>query len=171
MAMKYDLVVAGSTLFVAGKRYRCVVGKAGVVDAKKEADGGTPFGVFALRKVLYRADKTTKPKTCLPVEQITQDAIWCDDVLSAEYNKQLKLPFVGSYENLWRDDDVYDIVVPLGYNDELPEPGKGSAIFIHVSRENYTPTDGCVALQKEDLLEVLSYCSEDTHIFIKKQSK
>ena len=123
---------------------------------KREGDGATPIGCFPIRKVFYRPDKFEgSPETIFPTQALTQDDGWSDDVNLPEYNQLVKLPYHGSHEKLWRDDNLYDIIITIGYNDDPPIAGKGSAIFMHVAREEYTPTAGCIALSREDLLEIL----------------
>jgi L,D-peptidoglycan transpeptidase YkuD (ErfK/YbiS/YcfS/YnhG family) len=174
--------VVGNKLTFAGKTYHCAVGKNGFSDDKKEGDGCTPLGIFTLRECWYRTDKIKKLNTNLPLKIITQNDGWCDDVASPDYNKHIKLPYNFSHEKLWRDDDitnphvgfvstkksnVYDLIIPIGYNDSPILSGKGSAIFIHIARDNYEPTEGCVALKLEDLLEVLPLVSNNNFIEIK----
>ena len=161
-----EICASGEVIF-KGKRYRCVIGKNGVTNNKEEGDGKTPVGCFEIRKVLYRKDKIKKPETELFIEEILENDGWCDDINDKNYNQQIKLPYNASHEKLWRDDEVYDIVVVLGYNDNPVISGKGSAIFMHVARENYSPTAGCVVFNKEDLLEILKNCDKKTLICIK----
>lgn len=142
------------------KMLRCAIGRAGVLPAeqKREGDGASPAGAWAIRKVLYRPDQTpdgAPPQTALPTEPIARDDGWCDDPEDAAYNRPIKLPFAGSFEKMWRDDHLYDIVVVLGHNDDPPRPYKGSCIFMHLAKEGYLPTEGCVALAREDLEAVL----------------
>lgn len=154
-------------LVFGGNTYRCAIGRLGVTSRKAEADGATPAGCYPLRKVYYRADKMRKPKTKLETVIINKDDGWCDDPTCPDYNQFVKLPHPGSHERLWRDDDnLYDIVMPIGYNDDPPVPGKGSAIFVHIARPSFTPTNGCVALAEGDLLEILAQITPDTKICI-----
>lgn len=145
-------------LSVDSRTYRCALGHSGVTEDKTEGDGATPAGRFALRRVLYRADRLAPPETRLPVLPVEQDQGWCDDPAEPLYNQPVRLPFSGGHEILWRDDGLYDVIVVLGHNDSPPVPGKGSAIFMHVARPDYGPTEGCVALELGDLLEVLARC-------------
>ncbi len=108
------------------------------------------------------------PDTNLPLHIIKENDGWCDDPQSPDYNHKVTLPYPFSHENLWRDDHVYDLIVPIGYNDKPVVAGKGSAIFMHLAHEDYRPTEGCVALQREDLLEVLKLCDSGTTIDIRK---
>ena len=163
-----DIFVSPSGVLTLNNReFKCALGKGGVTHDKKEGDGATPFGCFHIREVMYRADKLTMPKINFPISVISKNDGWCDDVNDPNYNKKIKLPYSGSHEELWRDDDVYDIIIPLGYNDDPAVSGKGSAIFIHVARPNYTPTAGCIALSLLDLLEILKEVPAETRICVK----
>lgn len=133
---------------------------------KREGDGATPAGVHPLRQVLYRQDRVSRPATGLPARPIRMHDGWCDDPRDPSYNRLVSLPHVSSAERLWRDDHVYDVVVVIGYNDRPPSPGLGSAIFLHVARDRFAPTAGCVALAMDDLLAVLRDCDRDTEIDI-----
>jgi len=125
---------------------------------KSEGDGATPVGCFPLRLVFYRADRMGAPTTNLPVTAIAPDDGWCDDPGHRLYNRPVKLPFEASHERLWRDDGIYDVIVVLGHNDDPPRPGLGSAIFLHLARPDFAPTEGCVALARQDLLDLLRRC-------------
>lgn len=143
----------------------CALGRAGIVPGfeKREGDGATPAALMPLRGLLYRADRLVRPATRLPVTKIGEQDGWCDDPAQAAcYNRPVRLPFEGSAERLWRDDRRYDLIVPLGYNDDPPAAGRGSAIFLHVAGAGMAPTDGCVALPKNDLLKILSRCGPET---------
>jgi L,D-peptidoglycan transpeptidase YkuD (ErfK/YbiS/YcfS/YnhG family) len=140
------------------KRYRCALGAGGITSSKREGDGATPVGCFALRYVLYRADRMGPPVTGLRLETIAPDDGWCDDSPDPNYNRPVTLPYPGRTERLQRDDEIYDVVVVLGHNDDPVVPGDGSAIFLHVARADYAPTAGCVALTRPDLFELLAGC-------------
>jgi len=148
-------VYADGVLIVAGRQFRCALGPAGVVEEKREGDSATPAGQFPLRRVHYRADRGEKPETGLPVRAISQSDGWCDDPDHADYNTLVRLPIEASHEVMARDDALYDLVVEVGYNDDPPVPGRGSAIFMHIARPEYSPTEGCVALARSDLEAVL----------------
>ena len=159
-------VFPDNRLVFDGRTYRCALGRGGVRVDKREGDGATPAGRFALRRLHIRADKVAPPRTALPLRIIAPDDGWCDDPSHVSYNRLVRLPFQGSCENMWRDDDLYDLVIELGHNDSPPLPGAGSAVFMHVAKHDYATTEGCVALAKSDLLTVLESCSEDTCIDI-----
>jgi len=149
-----------------GQKYRCALGKGGVKTEKTEGDGVSPTGTYTLRRVLYRADRLAKPETSLEITEIQPDDGWCDEPEHEDYNRQVKLPFAPSHEKLMRDDNIYDIIVVLGHNDHPPIPYKGSAIFFHLARENFTPTEGCVAITLEAMLEILKNVKPDEEMEI-----
>ncbi len=149
-----------------GRRVRCALGRNGIRSDKKEGDGATPAGFFPLRRVLYRADRIPAPETDLPVQPLKAEDGWCDDSADPAYNQRVKRPFAAHHEALWRDDHVYDVIVELGHNDDPPVPGLGSAVFLHVARPGYEPTEGCVALRMEDLLALLAQCDKTAIIAI-----
>jgi len=155
-----ELAVDAAGLIRAGGRtFRCALGRGGVRSDKTEGDGATPAGRFPLRRILWRPDRLSRPGTALPAAPLARDQGWCDDPDDPAYNRPVRLPFTGSHEALWREDSLYDVIVVLGHNDSPPVPGKGSAIFMHVAGPGYAPTDGCIALALEDLLEVLALCA------------
>ena len=139
-----------------GAQWRCALGRAGVRVDKLEGDGATPSGLLPLRRVLYRADRVPVPNTAAPLEPIAPGDAWCDDPADPRYNRAVNLPYQGRHEALWRADGLYDLVAVLGWNDEPVCPGAGSAIFLHVARPNYAPTDGCVAMALADLTAILA---------------
>ena len=147
-------------------RFRCALGKGGVTADKREGDGATPIGRFALRELFYRPDKLPDPAGRLPTRAIRPEDGWCDDPSHPDYNLPVRLPHSARCERMWRDDDCYDLVVPLGYNDDPPVPGLGSAIFLHVARPGYAPTEGCIALAKDDLLALLAALPADVEMVI-----
>jgi L,D-peptidoglycan transpeptidase YkuD (ErfK/YbiS/YcfS/YnhG family) len=161
-------VLSTQKVLFNGKEYPCAIGRGGISENKKEGDGTTPAGCFPIRKVFYRADRVDPPKTSLEIEALKKSDGWCDGVDDPNYNMLVTLPYPASSENLWRDDHVYDVIVVLGYNDEPAIPGKGSAIFMHVAREGYTPTAGCIALTLTDLLEVLLSTNAETLVCVSK---
>lgn len=155
-----------TTLEWRGKVYPCRTGKGGVRLKKVEGDGATPIGSFPLRQIFYRPDRT-RPFACdLPLESLTPVDGWCDDPTDPSYNRFIKIPYPASHEILWREDHVYDILVVVGYNDSPPVPPKGSAIFIHLMNEAKTPTDGCIALFRKDLIEILSEIDPSTVLVV-----
>ncbi|WP_300296972.1 L,D-transpeptidase family protein [Ferrovibrio sp.] len=152
------IVTSDGFLRYGGLRFRCALGKGGMKPEadKREGDGATPLGRYALRQVYYRADRLAVPETRLPIQPLTRQDGWCDDPAETAYNRHVLLPYAASHEKLWREDHVYDVIVVLGHNDDPPVPGMGSAIFLHLARPDYSGTEGCVALALPDLLALLA---------------
>jgi L,D-peptidoglycan transpeptidase YkuD (ErfK/YbiS/YcfS/YnhG family) len=153
-------------LFIENQAFDCALGPNGVTVEKKEGDGKTPVGTYALRYLFYRSDRLPKPETGLEARELTPDLGWSDDAGASDYNCLVTLPYAGSHEKMMRDDDIYDLVAVIGYNDNPPVAGKGSAIFMHVARPGLAPTAGCIALMKDDLLQVLKHCDAESTITI-----
>lgn len=144
----------------------CALGRTGTTIAKTEGDGATPEGEFPLRLAFYRPDRLRRPATRLRLKALTPRDGWCDDPQSPSYNRWIALPAKDRHERLWREDGLYDLVAVIGWNDEPPEPEGGSAIFLHVATPDYSPTAGCVAVARDDLLEILAQCHRGTRIRI-----
>jgi L,D-peptidoglycan transpeptidase YkuD (ErfK/YbiS/YcfS/YnhG family) len=139
-----------------GQTFRAAFGRTGITGHKQEGDHATPAGILPLRRVLYRADRLAKPRATVPIEPIAPADGWCDDPAARAYNTAITLPADAHHEELWRRDAVYDVIGVLGWNDSPPRRGEGSAIFLHVARPDYAPTEGCIALALFDLLHVLA---------------
>jgi L,D-peptidoglycan transpeptidase YkuD (ErfK/YbiS/YcfS/YnhG family) len=149
----------------AGAR-RAAIGPAGIAVKGGEGDNITPIGAFPVREIFYRADRIPKPDTALPLRAIAQDDGWCDAADDPNYNKFVKLPYPASAEHLWRDDHLYDLVAVLGYNDHPVVPGKGSAIFLHLAKPGYPPTQGCVALAYDDAVAAIAQLQPGDRVII-----
>ena len=134
----------------------CAVGRGGIAEKLREGDGITPQGAWPFRHVLYRPDRVSAPKTILSVRPMAPSDGWCETPGDPDYNRPVRLPHRSSAESMWREDALYDVVVVVGYNDVPVVPGRGSAIFLHVARPDYGPTEGCVALSRADLLDFLT---------------
>jgi L,D-peptidoglycan transpeptidase YkuD (ErfK/YbiS/YcfS/YnhG family) len=150
------IVHPDSRLIWRGQTLRCALGKGGVRVDKEEGDGATPAGLLPVRRILYRADHVAPPRCTMPIEPIARTDGWCDDPADQEYNRFVHLPYDGRHEELWRGDEVYDVIATLGWNDAPVVKRRGSAIFLHVARADYAPTEGCVALALPDLLRLLA---------------
>ncbi len=159
--------VTRGTLRYKSFAFPCALGRTGVSVSKHEGDGATPVGRFPLKRVLYRADRLMPPTTRIPIAPIARDDGWCDAPEDPNYNRPVKHPYPASAEAMWREDALYDVVVVLGHNDDPVVPHAGSAIFMHVAAPNYTPTAGCIALAREDLLSVLRALPGATFIEIR----
>lgn len=144
---------AQGLISVGGHVLRAALGRGGAKALKLEGDGGTPIGTFPLRQVLYRADRGSRPRTKLPVRAIRASDAWCEDPAHRSYNRLVKAS--AGTDRLMREDHLYDLVVVLGHNERPRVKGKGSAIFMHLARPGYTPTEGCIALSRPDLALLL----------------
>jgi L,D-peptidoglycan transpeptidase YkuD (ErfK/YbiS/YcfS/YnhG family) len=137
-------------------KFKCALGKAGIGEKKKEGDFITPKGKYKITKVYYRADRIKKIKTNFRLYQIKKNMGWCDDPLSKNYNKLIKLPSKFGHEKLYRKDKLYDLILVLNYNFKPIIKNKGSAIFIDIANKNYKKTMGCIGLKKKDLIFILN---------------
>ena len=135
---------------------RAAIGRGGIGVKRGEGDGVTPVGTYPLRRLFYRADRLAEPKSGLTVTALAPDDGWCDAPVDPAYNTLIKRPYPVSSEALWRDDHIYDLIAVIGFNDDPVVRGKGSAIFLHIARPNYSHTAGCVAMAESDLLELLA---------------
>jgi len=157
---------------VGDHEYRCSFGKNGITADKREGDGKTPIGKFSLREILIRPDKVVKNNlkyVSLPIQIIKENDGWCDEPKDRNYNTQVDLDNFDhsiSHEKLYRDDGLYNIVIVVGYNDAPVVPGKGSAIFIHVSRPEYTGTAGCIGFSESDLLKILAKLDDKSKLIV-----
>jgi L,D-peptidoglycan transpeptidase YkuD (ErfK/YbiS/YcfS/YnhG family) len=154
------ILVAGSV------SYPCVVGRSGIVVAKREGDGGTPRGRLALRCLIQRHDKGRRVQSLLPHRATRHEDAWCDDPADRRYNRLIRRPAGCVEESLWRADGLYDLVVPLGWNDGPTVRGRGSAIFLHVWRGREAPTAGCVAVTPAVFRKVLPRLSREAVMVI-----
>jgi L,D-peptidoglycan transpeptidase YkuD (ErfK/YbiS/YcfS/YnhG family) len=145
-------------------KFRCSLGKAGIKKKTKEGDQVTPKGIFKVIKIYYRKDKIKKIISPIKKIQIKKNMGWCDDPKSDLYNQQIKLPSKFSYEKLYRKDGLYDIILVLNYNTSPIVKKKGSAIFIHIAKRKFKPTEGCIGLKKNDLIKLLKKIKKNTKI-------
>ena len=148
---------------------KCYIGKRGIGYKKKEGDLITPLGDYRIKYIFYRKDKIKGFKTKLKTVVIKKNMGWCNDSKSKNYNKLIKLPSNNSYEKLYRKENIYDIILVLNYNMSPVIKNKGSAIFIHISRKNYKKTEGCVAVKKRDLIEIVKKLQKNTKVKIVNQ--
>jgi len=153
------------TLVFEDFSFKCCIGKNGTTNNKIEGDKKTPKGLFSLGNVYYRKDRNFKPITKLNSIHTNKQMGWCNDVNNKKYNKLIKINKKIKHEKMFRKDYKYDYVIPINYNTKNIKIGKGSAIFIHISK-NYKKTAGCIALKKKDLLILLKIINRKTKIKI-----
>jgi L,D-peptidoglycan transpeptidase YkuD (ErfK/YbiS/YcfS/YnhG family) len=142
------------------------LGRGGIRANKREGDGGTPRGRFRLRRLWWRADRTIRPRTGLPVRPIRTDDGWCEDPRDRHYNQPVRLPAGDPGDRLWRTDRLYDFIVELDHNTRPRIAGRGSAVFVHVARPGFAPTAGCVALAAPALRQLIQRAGPRTRIVI-----
>jgi L,D-peptidoglycan transpeptidase YkuD (ErfK/YbiS/YcfS/YnhG family) len=140
-------------------RLICMIGRSGIRFNKREGDGATPIGIFRTLGGMYRADRIRRPVSRVLLKKIKAVDGWCDDPSHRLYNQPVKRPFTARHELLWRQDGVYDILLDLNWNRSLIQKNKGSAIFLHLMRQEKTPTEGCIALTESDMRKVLKVLS------------
>ena len=147
-------------------KFKCALGKSGIRKKKIEGDNITPKGTFKIIKIYYRKDKIKKINSAFKLIEIKKNMGWCDDPKSKKYNQLIKLPSKYKHEKLFRNDRIYDLILVLDYNMNPVIKNKGSAIFIHIAKNNYCKTKGCIALKKKDLIEIVSKIKRDTKVII-----
>jgi L,D-peptidoglycan transpeptidase YkuD (ErfK/YbiS/YcfS/YnhG family) len=147
-------------------KFRCALGKTGIKRKRKEGDNITPKGTFKITKIYYRPDKIKNIKTSVRKIKIKKNMGWCNDSRSNFYNQQIKLPNKFGHEKLFRNDNLYDLILVLNYNINPTIKHKGSAIFIHIANNSYKKTEGCIALKKGHLIELISKIKTNTKIKI-----
>jgi L,D-peptidoglycan transpeptidase YkuD (ErfK/YbiS/YcfS/YnhG family) len=142
------------------------LGRGGIIANKREGDGGTPKGTFQPRRLWWRADRSPRPQTFLPVRAIRADDAWCEDANSRHYNRPVKLGVGHGGDRLMRDDHLYDFIIEIDHNARPIIAGRGSAVFLHLARTNFSPTAGCVSMTKSAMLHLLRQIGPDTKIII-----
>jgi L,D-peptidoglycan transpeptidase YkuD (ErfK/YbiS/YcfS/YnhG family) len=146
---------------------RCALGHAGIRHDKREGDHATPAGDFRLLSGYFRTDRVMRKAWPWPMRPIRPSEGWCDDPSSAAYNRAVILPCRENHEKFWRKDGLYDLVIVLDYNIRPRAKHRGSAIFLHCAREDFAPTEGCIALAPDDLRKLLPRLAGKVRITIR----
>ena len=161
-----NLILTPSGLQIGNKVLPCVIGKNGVSKLKREGDSKTPVGEHQLVGMLYRPDRIPRPRNwAIPIRP---KDIWSDDQTDPDYNLMGSYPSQYRYERLFRPDDIYDLIILTNWNWPYAVKGRGSAIFIHKWRRNGCPTEGCIALSKENLLRVAKFIDFGSQLIVPK---
>jgi len=160
------ILIKNKYLFFKHYRIKCAIGKRGIGIKKREGDLITPKGQFKIKYILYRNDKIKKFVTKIRKKKIQKKMGWCDDPNSKHYNKLIKLPFNYKFEKLFRKDNIYDILFVLNYNMNPIIKNKGSAIFVHLAKKNYSSTQGCIAIKKIDMFKLIKDIKKNTTVKI-----
>jgi L,D-peptidoglycan transpeptidase YkuD (ErfK/YbiS/YcfS/YnhG family) len=162
-----DLSYSAGRLSWHGGSAVAACGWGGVRPDKREGDGASPEGRFALLPGFYRADRIALPRTGLAMSPLQPNDAWVDDPADPRYNRLVSLPYPAHHEEMWRADGLYDLVVPIGYNTDPPLPGRGSAIFLHVARPDFAATEGCIAIPREILVGLVGLLGPGSMITIR----
>lgn len=164
--MRAARVTADGRVTFRDAQFRCALGAAGIRAVKQEGDHATPAGTLPIRRLLYRADRIAPPEGALPRAPLAPIDGWCDDPLHADYNRPVTLPHSARHEHLWREDALYDLIGVLGWNDAPVVRDRGSAIFLHIARPNFAPTEGCVAMALPDVRRLLAMGASSLEIIL-----
>ena len=161
-----NIIIKKHLLLFKDYKLKCSIGKSGIINSKTEGDSATPKGIFKLGLLYYRKDRIKSLKCKIKMKVIKKGMGWCDDSRSKKYNKEIYFPFKYRAEKLYRKDNIYDIFINIKYNYRPIVKEKGSAIFLHLTDNNYKPTSGCVAITKSDFLKILPLINKKTRISI-----
>jgi L,D-peptidoglycan transpeptidase YkuD (ErfK/YbiS/YcfS/YnhG family) len=153
-------------LTIDGRTVPVALGRGGIKAAKREGDGGTPRGSFRPRQLWWRADRHPRPRTALPVRAIRAEDAWCEDPRSRHYNQPIRLRRGQDGDRLRRDDHLYDFIIEIDHNAAPRIPGRGSAVFLHLARPDFSPTAGCISMTKSAMLRLLNRIGPQTRIVI-----
>nr|WP_082511189.1 MULTISPECIES: L,D-transpeptidase family protein [unclassified Rhizobium] len=151
-------------LQVGDLRIPAAIGRSGRTSRKREGDGATPIASMPLRFAYFRSDRKTPLTTRLPLVPIRGTMLWCDAPDHPSYNRPVTAPFTASHETLKRQDRLYDVCVVMDWNMRVRKRGCGSAIFFHIAREDYAPTEGCVAISLRDMKRLLPHLRPSTRL-------
>jgi len=160
------ILIKNKFLIYGNYKVKCAIGKRGISKKRKEGDLITPKGNYSIKKLFYRKDRVKCLKTKLKKNIINKNYGWCDDSKSKKYNQLIRCPFNYSYEKLYRKDRIYDIILVLDYNINPIKKNIGSAIFIHVAKNDYSRTKGCVAIKKNSLRKLVQLINKNTKVKI-----
>ena len=166
-ASPVSLTYAAGRLTWPGGETRAICGRGGVRADKREGDGASPEGIFPLLNGFYRPDRIARPESGLPMTALQPNHGWVDDPTDPNYNRLVTLPYGASHEEMWLADGLYDLVVVIGYNTDPVVPGRGSAIFLHVARPDFSPTAGCIAIARDVLTRLLGLLGPGSTITIR----
>ncbi len=142
------------------------LGRGGILANKREGDGGTPQGIFHPLRLWWRADRHPRPRTFLPVRAIRPEDAWCEDQNDRHYNQPIRLDGDQPGDRLRREDHLYDFIVEIDHNSAPRVAGRGSAVFLHLARTNFSATAGCVSMTKSAMLRLLRRMAPQTKIII-----
>jgi L,D-peptidoglycan transpeptidase YkuD (ErfK/YbiS/YcfS/YnhG family) len=153
-------------LTAGGQTIPVALGRGGIRANKREGDSGTPRGTFRPRQLWWRADRHPRPATFLPVRAIGPEDAWCEDPSNRHYNQPVRLNSKHGGDRLRRDDHLYDFIIEIDHNTKPRIAGRGSAVFLHLARADFSPTAGCVSMTRSAMLRLLARLGPETRIVI-----
>jgi L,D-peptidoglycan transpeptidase YkuD (ErfK/YbiS/YcfS/YnhG family) len=153
-------------LIVGGMRFPAACGRSGRAAIKREGDGLTPLGSYALEALLYRADRLLRPRAGLSAMALRENWAWCETPGDRNYNRLVALPPAAGHDRLKRADHLYDVIVVTGHNRRPRIQNRGSAIFFHLARDGFAPTAGCIAVSLKAMREILARCGPSTRLVV-----
>tara|TARA_Y100001970_G_C14107239_1_gene788847 strand:+ start:686 stop:1177 length:492 start_codon:yes stop_codon:yes gene_type:complete len=160
------IIVKNKFIYFKHYKIKCAIGKMGISKKKREGDLCTPAGKFIFESLLFRKDRIKNIKSQIKKKIITKNMGWCDDSSSKKYNKLIKFPFSGKAEKLFLKKNFYDLILVINYNRKPIVKNRGSAIFLHLTDKKFSPTKGCLAIEKKDFLKILPEIEKKTKIII-----
>ena len=160
------IIIKNKILSYGNYKVKCAVGKRGIGIKLKEGDLITPKGIYKITKIFLRKDRIKNFRAKIKTFSIKKNMGWCNDPNSKNYNKLIKCPFNSTFEKLFRKDNIYDVIMVLNYNMKPVIKNKGSAIFLHISKKNYSSTEGCIAISKSHIKKLLMLISSSTKVKI-----
>lgn len=152
----------GNTVFF------CALGRGGIRAIKREGDGATPLARMRLLHGRFRPGRLATRRSGLALSPIRHDDGWCDAPGDRNYNRPVKLPYPASCEAMERGDRLYDCVIVLDHNIRPRRRGMGSAIFFHIAREGFKPTEGCVAVTPRVMARLLPHLTPETVLVVSR---
>lgn len=153
-------------LIADGKAIPVALGRSGIKANKWEGDGATPRGTFHPLRLWWRADRAPPPRTPLPLRAITARDAWCEDPADRRYNRAVRVSPDAAGDRLRRADHLYDYIVEIDHNTRPRIAKRGSAVFIHLARDGFSPTAGCVGLTRNAMRRLLERLSRETRIVV-----
>ena len=160
------IIIKNKILSYGNYKVKCAVGKRGIGIKLKEGDLITPKGIYKITKIFIRKDRIKNLRTKIKTFPIKKNMGWCNDPNSKSYNRLIKYPINSTFEKLFRKDNIYDVIIVLNYNMKPIIRNKGSAIFLHISKKNYSSTEGCIAINKSHIKKLLTLISKSTKVKI-----
>ena len=148
-------------------KFKYALGKAGIGNKRLEGDQITPKGTYKIVKIYFRKDRLKKIFSKFKLIEIKKNMGWCDDPKSKKYNQLIKLPSKYSHEKLHRKNNIYDLILVLNYNMNPIIKNKGSAIFIHITNKKFRNTEGCIAIEKRNLVRLVKIINKKTQVIIR----